>query len=106
MRSPNRATRNLGKMSATFPKCPICSSEAEYKIQGMIKITAECLSCKATWVSQDFFGDVELKTLPPEKVGKNRKVKPLQKKECLKTYSSPNGQIYQLISYAWKFYAD
>lgn len=86
MRSPNRATRNLGKMSATFPKCPICSSEAEYKIKGIIKNTAECLSCRATWVSQDFFGDVELRTLSLEKAGKNRKVKPLQKKQKSVTF--------------------
>jgi len=73
-KSPNRSTRNLNRMSMAFPKCPICNSDAGYKITGIAKNVAVCFTCKAGWTSQDFFGDVELKALQLVKVGRNRKL--------------------------------
>jgi hypothetical protein len=79
-KSPDRSKRNLNKMSTAFPECPICTSDAGYKITGIFKVDAVCLTCKADWTSVDFIGDVELKALQLVKVGKNHKAKKLLKK--------------------------
>jgi hypothetical protein len=53
----------IALMMKYFRNCPICRTKADYEVSGVFKNYVQCTSCLAKWMSNDFIGGKEIKTL-------------------------------------------
>jgi len=69
----------IALMEEYLPKCPICGAEDEYEVSGVFKNYVQCKLCLAKWMSNDFIGGIEIKTLQLWEADKEGKSKALVK---------------------------